>query len=237
MGTKHWTDPEIEVFERHALNGWRAVQIALRDKLGSKRTRNGIKHKMWERDIRLPRTPLAREIGACRAARAARVHHHVVTRRLPLMGHDPVAPTGGTRRVDPYAVWAFLRDERTLSVQLSVFSLVKDHGDQWAARAFRNAHIDVREPGEAGTKPRVPLALCEAVTMHGATWRHPMARAWRVALLHNDTTMAPWAAWVAATAPVDPPWMADATADARRFVHALRQQYAHWVAEVRKESA
>jgi len=237
VGSRHWTDPELEVFERHALNGWRSVQIALRDKLGVRRTRNGIKHKMWERDIVLPKAPSVRDIGACRAARMARVHHHVVTRRLPQMGHDPVAASGGNRRVDPYAVWSFLRDERTLSVHLSVFSLVKGHCDKWAAHAFRSVRIDVREPWETGTKPRVPLALCEAVTMHGATWRHPMARAWRVALLHNDTTMAPWAAWVAATAPVDPPWMADATAGARRFVHALRQQYARWVAEVRKESA
>ena len=236
MAGKPWTYPEWDILDRYAHAGWRAVQIALRDKLRAKRSRDGIKHQMWARGIQSPRVPSARETGVSRAGMSARVHHYGVTRRLPLMGHDPVAPTGGTRRVDPYAVWAFLRDERTLSVHLSVFSLVRGHGDRWAARMFRVALIEVREPGLGNTQPRIPLALCEAVE-RGATWRHPMARAWRVALLHNDTTMAPWAAWVAATSPTDPPWMADATAGARRFVEALRGKYARWVDEFREESA
>ena len=216
------------------------VSLALREHQGNRRRAaralGGAKRKVQEHRILPHRARHARDVGACHAARMARVHHYDVIRKLPQMGHNPVAPNGSARRIDPYAVWTFLRDERTLSIHLSVFSLVKNRSDKWASRAFLSARIDVREPWETGTQPRVPLALCEAVTMHGATWRHPMARAWRVALLHNDTTMAPWAAWVAATSPTDPPWMADATEGARMFVESLRRQHARWVDKIREDA-
>lgn len=230
MGGRAWTQPERDILSAHAHKGWQFVQAMLRECLRSERTKNAIRCEEKALEIQRPRCRSWRENGLCRASSVLRLSRRVVTRTLPLMGHAPTLPGGETRRVDPYCVQTFLRDERTKTLRLSDFSLVRSQDDRWATRMFRHALIDVREPGVKNTQPRVPLALCEAVEK-GATWRHPMARAWRVALLHNDTTMAPWAAWVAATSPTDPPWMADATADARRFVEALRSKYARWVDE------
>lgn len=226
MGGRAWTDPERAIVRRLAHVGWVAQQRALAA-AGFPRTRWAIEEQ--ERDLGIARP--RRVPGIARVAARVCAHRQTVVAALRRMGHDPRLESGDLRRVDPYCVETFLRDEVALATTLCDFSRSRGHSEDWTSRRFAAARIPTRDPWIGRTPMRVPLALCEAVIDRGASWSAPAARAWRIALLHNDSTMAPWAAWVAATSPEDPPWLADATADARRFVRALRQQYVRWVAE------